>query len=58
MNVVLSLYLVRTWGASGVIAATVTSYVVFICGPILIDAELLLRKLKLRAKPLEAVPQV
>jgi O-antigen/teichoic acid export membrane protein len=46
LNIVLSIYLVGIWGVSGVIAATVISYAIFICVPALIDAELLLKSLK------------
>lgn len=45
-NIALSIYLVGIWGVSGVIAATVISYAVFICVPVLIDAELLLKRLQ------------
>lgn len=45
-NLALSIYLVDTWGVTGVIAATVISYAAFVCLPILIDAELLLKKLR------------
>lgn len=45
-NLLLSIMLVQTWGVSGVIAATVISYVVFICLPTFVDAEFLLRKLR------------
>ncbi len=42
VNVALSVYLVQRWGITGVIAATVISYALFICIPALID-EVLLR---------------
>ena len=45
-NVVLSIYLVQHFGAVGVIAATVMSYIVFVCAPIYIDARLLLTRLQ------------
>ena len=45
-NIALSIYLVKIWGAPGVIAATVFSYLVFICGPASIDTFLLLKKLR------------
>jgi O-antigen/teichoic acid export membrane protein len=45
-NIGLSIYLVRHWGISGVIAATVLAYLVFIVVPASIDASLLLRKLR------------
>lgn len=45
-NIVLSVYLVQRWGVEGVIAATVISYALFVCGPVYIDAERLLRRLQ------------
>lgn len=48
LNIVLSIILVQRWGVTGVIAGTVVSYVVFICGPLILDAELLLRRLARR----------
>jgi O-antigen/teichoic acid export membrane protein len=45
-NIALSLYLVQRWGSVGVIAATVMSYMVFVCGPVYVDARLLLVRLK------------
>ncbi len=45
-NLVLSIYLVGTWGVVGVIAATVISYTVFVCVPVLIDSESLLKRLR------------
>jgi O-antigen/teichoic acid export membrane protein len=45
-NIGLSIYLVQLWGVQGVIAATVISYAVFICVPVLIDVELLLKRLR------------
>jgi O-antigen/teichoic acid export membrane protein len=44
MNVALSILLVHRWGSPGVMAATVISYLVAICIPALIDAELLIRR--------------
>lgn len=49
LNVGLSIFLVQRWGAVGVIAATVISYLVFICAPIYIDARLLLARLRTTA---------
>jgi O-antigen/teichoic acid export membrane protein len=46
VNIGLSVVLIKSWGLSGVIAGTVISYVIFICGPASIDAYLLLRKLR------------
>ena len=46
-NVVLSIYLVQHFGVVGVIAATVTSYIAFVCAPIYIDAKFLLAKLQI-----------
>ena len=46
LNLALSIYLVQSWGVVGVIAATVVSYVVFICGPSFVDVELLLGRLR------------
>ena len=45
-NVVLSILLVQRWGAVGVIAATVISYAVFVCVPVYVDAERLLKRLR------------
>ncbi len=45
-NLILSIYLVQTWGVVGVIAATVISYAFFVCIPVMIDAERLLRRLQ------------
>ena len=46
VNVILTLTFVQTWGITGVIAATVVSYAIFICIPTLVDVELLIRKLE------------
>jgi O-antigen/teichoic acid export membrane protein len=43
---VLSVVLIKSWGVTGVIAGTVISYLIFVCGPISIDAYLLLRNLR------------
>ena len=45
-NVVLSIYLVQRWGVEGVIAATVISYAIFVCGPTYIDSQHLLGRLR------------
>ena len=45
-NLFLSIYLVGTWGVTGVIAGTVIAYLVFICVPTLVDVEMLLRRLR------------
>lgn len=45
-NLALSIYLVQIWGVEGVIAATVISYVVFVCVPIVFDVERLLVRLR------------
>lgn len=45
LNIVLTITLVQRWGVHGVIASTVISYALFICGPTYIDVSLLLRKL-------------
>jgi O-antigen/teichoic acid export membrane protein len=44
-NITLSLYLVHRWGTQGVIGATVISYAVFVCVPVFIDVEMLLKRL-------------
>jgi len=44
-NIVLSIVLVQHWGVTGVIAGTVIAYFVFICGPMIVDSERLLRRL-------------
>ena len=49
LNLVLSIALVRTWGATGVIAGTVVAYLIAVCLPCIIDAELLLKRLSLSA---------
>lgn len=48
-NLVLSIYLVQRWGVEGVIAATVMSYLFFVCAPSYIDAQLLLARLRTAA---------
>jgi O-antigen/teichoic acid export membrane protein len=53
INLVLSVFLVQRWGASGVIAATVISYVVAICIPAYLDAEKLLKSPKRAAASLK-----
>lgn len=45
-NIALSVLLVQTWGVTGVIAGTVISYLIFICAPMFIDAQFLLKKLE------------
>ena len=45
-NIVLSILLVQRWGVEGVIAATVISYAVFVCIPVYLDADGLLKKLR------------
>ena len=45
INIILSIYLVSTWGISGVIAGTVISYMLFICVPASFDVVILFRKL-------------
>jgi O-antigen/teichoic acid export membrane protein len=44
-NLALSIYLVHFWGVDGVIGATVISYGVFVCVPVLLDVIALLAKL-------------
>lgn len=46
-NIGLSIFLVQRYGVEGVIAATVISYAVFVCIPVYLDAEGLLRRLRL-----------
>jgi O-antigen/teichoic acid export membrane protein len=50
VNLALALHLVKSWGSSGVIAATVIAYLIFMCVPIAWDASVLLKKLQ--RKPL------
>jgi O-antigen/teichoic acid export membrane protein len=45
-NLVLSILLVNRVGITGVIAATVLSYLIFICGPVGVDVRFLLRRLE------------
>ena len=47
-NLIGSIYLVQRVGVSGVIGATVLSYLIFVCGPTFIDARLLLKRLDRR----------
>jgi O-antigen/teichoic acid export membrane protein len=49
-NVFLSIYLVKLWGVTGTIAATVMAYAIFVCIPTIVDSELLLRRLRLRGE--------
>ena len=44
-NLALSIILVQRIGLTGVIAGTVISYALFVCGPVLFDAERLLKRL-------------
>jgi O-antigen/teichoic acid export membrane protein len=53
-NFGLSIFLVQRWGVHGAIAGTVIAYSVAICAPILIDAEVLLRRLARQAAPVAA----
>jgi O-antigen/teichoic acid export membrane protein len=46
VSIVLSIVLIKSWGVSGVIAGTVISYLIVVCGPTSIDTHLLLRKLR------------
>ena len=55
-NLVLSVTLVTRIGPEGVIAATVLSYAVFICGPMALDLRHLLRKLRREAGEAAPVP--
>jgi O-antigen/teichoic acid export membrane protein len=48
-NIFLSIYLVKLWGITGTIAATVIAYAIFVCIPTIVDSELLLRRLRLGA---------
>jgi O-antigen/teichoic acid export membrane protein len=45
-NIILSINLVQTWGITGVIAASVISYTVFICGPLFFVSERLIVRLQ------------
>ena len=45
LNIALTVTLVQSWGVHGVIAGTVISYALFICGPTYVDVSLLLKKL-------------
>jgi O-antigen/teichoic acid export membrane protein len=45
-NIPLSIHLVRIWGLPGIIAGTVITYAIFICVPIHLDTNFLLRKLR------------
>ena len=48
-NLALSIFLVTRVGPEGVIAATIISYLVFVCGPTSVDAAMLLKRLGHRA---------
>jgi len=50
-NLVLSLYFVTRFGPIGVIGSTVLSYLVFVCGPIYVDAQRLIARLEKRTVP-------
>jgi O-antigen/teichoic acid export membrane protein len=50
-NILLSVLLVTRFGPEGVIAATLLSYALFVLGPILIDSNLLLKRLARQAAP-------
>jgi O-antigen/teichoic acid export membrane protein len=45
-NLALSIYLVQRWGVYGAIAATVISYAIFVCVPVYVDAEMLIKRLR------------
>jgi O-antigen/teichoic acid export membrane protein len=49
-NIFLSIYLVKLWGITGTIAATVIAYAVFVCVPTIVDSELLLNRLRRKAR--------
>jgi O-antigen/teichoic acid export membrane protein len=46
VNIVLSIMLIKSWGVTGVIAGTVISYLIVVCGPTSIDTYVLLRRLR------------
>jgi O-antigen/teichoic acid export membrane protein len=48
-NLFLSIFLIQRWGISGAIAGTVLAYVLFNCGPAILDVSLLLKRLTLAA---------
>jgi O-antigen/teichoic acid export membrane protein len=45
-NIAITIYLIKSWGITGVVAGTVISYLIFIVVPATIDVSLLLRKLR------------
>jgi O-antigen/teichoic acid export membrane protein len=55
MNLMLTITMVQSWGLTGVMAATVMSYLVFICVPILLHAERLLSRLRGQAEAKRSV---
>ena len=46
VNLAISISLVRSWGASGVIAGTVISYLIFVCIPTSVDVTFLIKGLR------------
>jgi O-antigen/teichoic acid export membrane protein len=48
-NLFLSVFLIQRWGVSGAIAGTVLAYVLFNCGPTILDVSLLIKRLTLEA---------
>jgi O-antigen/teichoic acid export membrane protein len=48
-NFFASIYLIPRWGVKGAIAGTVISYLLFNCGPTILDVTLLIRRLSLKS---------
>jgi O-antigen/teichoic acid export membrane protein len=52
-NLFLSLTLVKIWGPEGVIAGTVIAYGIFVCIPVFIDSQMLLRRLRDKSQTIQ-----
>ena len=57
-NLFLSIFLIQRWGASGAIAGTVIAYVLFNCGPAMLDVSLLIKRLALEVSRKPRADQV
>ena len=53
-NLSLSIFLIPRWGVSGAIAGTVLAYLLFNCGPTILDVSLLIKRLTLKADRTQA----
>ena len=48
-NLSLSIFLIPRWGVTGAIGGTVLAYILFNCGPTILDVSLLIKRLTLEA---------